>query len=213
MTGRSSTLSSSRPKTAADFIKTATEQRHVLPAVLQRLEWGQWYAIHVRQQGGFGRDHDGILQAVPPEASYGWPDIFATSPREARPLALELKDQRNPMTDYQVDWMDRLFKAGCDCALLRPDDVFGAGAQIVAARLVSHITCPAPCPGDQACTGWCSIRWPHGRPARSQGTASDLAVRNILRPKPSRSQVSVSRRTPSPVRARTSRRPWRQDAT
>lgn len=133
------------------------------PLVKKRFKLGGWVAVHVRVQGVralFGSNSMGVLETVPPTASFGYPDWLAWHPHESRMLVLELKTETGVVDSTQRAWLTRFALAGCDVAVVRPRHVcLPQGMDLLHRRLVLHEACPVPCPGGSSCTGWCRVRW------------------------------------------------------
>lgn len=124
----------------------------------QRLALGSWVAWHVRKQGHAGRwrQHEGIIEAVPPRAGYGvldwccvpmrgsWLGPEAYDPCREQPeniVWVELKSERGKLTDEQAEHALRLARAGQEVAVLRPrhfDSPRGAGSDLAFVRFVLH---------------------------------------------------------------------------
>lgn len=116
----------------------------------ERLRLGSWIAWHVRKQGHreqWGREHAGIIEAVPGRAAWGVLDwVCIPTEHETGVLWIELKTEKGKLTDDQGSHALVLARAGQEVAVLRPRHFFadhvGLG-DLVFDRLVKHVRPPA----------------------------------------------------------------------
>ena len=109
----------------------------------ERLRLGSWVAWHVRKQGhreAWGREHEGIIEAVPARAAWGvldWVCIPTSLQADGGVLWIELKSEKGKLTTDQAQHALWLAQAGQEVAVLRPRHFFGR-PDLVLQRLVHY---------------------------------------------------------------------------
>lgn len=130
--------------------KTWQEVADLTPRLKERLRLGGWLAWHVRKQGhrrDWGREHAGIIEAVPASAGWGVLDwICVPTTRRDHVLWIELKAERGKLMAHQATHALYLARAGQEVVVLRPRHFFGARVgepDVVHVRLIEHRPTPA----------------------------------------------------------------------
>lgn len=83
----------------------------LLAGILDAMRLAGWRAMHIR------RSDLAIVQG-----NQGWPDVFATPPRDGPALAIEAKSDTGHLRTEQGAWLVRLIQGGVTAAVVRPTD-------------------------------------------------------------------------------------------